>query len=104
MTRSRQDPPIPPQALSPAGSSEPTPRPPGPSANNQRAIRMVGLAVLIHMLRSRRLYERAAFAAIVLAALAGLNKDSRAKNLARLTAWAKRQDERLQRKAKAALS
>jgi hypothetical protein len=56
------------------------------------------------MLRSRRLYERAAFAAIVLAALAGLNQDSRAKNLARLTAWAKRQDERLQRKAKAALS
>jgi hypothetical protein len=104
MTRSRQDPPIPPQALSPAGSSEPAPRPPGPSADNQRAIRMVGLAVLIHMLRSRRLYERAAFAAIVLAALAGLNRESRAKNLARLTAWAKRQDDRLQRKAKAALS
>jgi hypothetical protein len=65
---------------------------------------MVGLAVLIHMLRSRRLYERAAFAAIVLAALAGLNQESRAKNLARLTAWAKRQDDRLQRKAKAAQS
>lgn len=104
MTRSRQDPPIPPQALSPAGSSEPAPRPPGPSGDNQTAIRMVGLAVLIHMLRSRRLYERAAFAAIVLAALAGLNQESRAKNLARLTAWAKRQDDRLQRKAKAALS
>jgi hypothetical protein len=104
MTRSRQDPPIPPQALSPAGSSEPGPRPPGPSGDNQTAIRMVGLAVLIHMLRSRRLYERAAFAAIVLAALAGLNQESRAKNLARLTAWAKRQDDRLQRKAKAALS
>ena len=67
------------------------------------AIRVVGLAVLVHMLRSRRLYEGAALAAIVLAALAGMNRESRAKNLARLTAWVKRQDDRLQRKAKAAL-
>jgi hypothetical protein len=104
MTRSRQDPPIPPQALSPAGSSGPAPRPPGPSADNRTAIRLVGLAVLIHMLRSRRLYEGAAFAAIVLAALAGLNQESRAKAFARLTAWAKRQDDRLQRKAKTALT
>ena len=103
MTRSRQDPRIPPQALSPAGSSRPAPRPPDPSADNQMAIRMVGLAVLVQMLRSRRLYERLAFAAIVLAALAGLNRESRAKALARLTAWVKRQDDRLQRKAKAAL-
>jgi hypothetical protein len=56
------------------------------------------------MLRSRRLYERAAFAAIVLAALAGLNQASRAKAVARLTAWVKRQDDRLQRKAKATLT
>ena len=104
MTRSRQDPRIPPQTLSPAGSSQPAPRPPDPSTNNQMAIRMVGLAVLVQMLRSRRLYEGAAFAAIVLAALAGLNKESRAKALARLTAWVKRQDDRLQRKAKAPLT
>jgi hypothetical protein len=65
---------------------------------------MVGVAVLIHMLRSRRFYEGAAFAAVVLAALAGLNQESRAKALARLTAWVKRQDDRLQRKAKAALT
>ena len=104
MARSRQDPRIPPQALSPAGSSGPAPRPPDPSADNQMAIRIVGLAVLVHMLRSRRLYERAAFAAIVLAALAGLNRESRAKALERLIAWAKRQDDRLQRKAKAPLT
>lgn len=99
MTRSRQDPRIPPQALSPAGSSGPAPRSPNPSAGNQTAIRVVGLAVLVHMLRSRRLYERAAFAAVVLAALAGLNQESRAKTIARLTAWEKRQEDRLERKA-----
>jgi len=104
MTRSRQDPRIPPQALSPAGGSGSATRPPDPSTNNQMAIRMVGLAVLVQMLRSRRLYERAALAAIVLAALAGLNRESRAKALERLIAWAKRQDDRLQHKAKAPLT
>jgi hypothetical protein len=49
------------------------------------------------MLRSRRLYERAAFAAIVLAALAGLaglDHESRAKARARLVAWITGQEER----------
>jgi len=37
----------------------------------------------------------------VVAALAGMNRESRAKTIARLAAWAKRQDDRLQSKAKA---
>src|SRR6266576_249188 len=60
----------------------------------------IGLGVLVHMLRSRRLYERAAVAAIVLAALAGLaglDRESRAKARARLTAWITGQNERLER-------
>ena len=68
---------------------------------------MIGLAVLVHMLWSRRLYVRAAFAAIVLAALAelaGLDQESRAKTLERLIAWAKLQDDRLERKVKGALT
>jgi hypothetical protein len=56
------------------------------------------------MLRSRRLYERAAVAAVILAALAGMGQENRAKTLARMTAWAKRQDERLEHKVKAALT
>lgn len=63
----------------------------------------VGLGVLVHMLRSRRLYERAAFAAIVLAALvglAGLDHESRAKARARLRAWITGQTERLEHKVR----
>ena len=108
MTSSRQDPRMPSQvqaqALSPAGSSGSAVRPPDLSTDNRTAIRLVGLAVLVRMLRSRRLYERAAFAAIVVAALAGMNRESRAKTLARLAAWAKRQEDRLESKAKATLT
>ena len=68
------------------------------SADRQAATLAIGLGVLVHMLRSRRLYERAAFAAIVLAALAGLaglDHESRAKARARLAAWITGQNERL---------
>jgi hypothetical protein len=61
-------------------------------------MRVIGLAMLIHMLRSRRFYERAAFAAIVLAALAAMNQERTAKAFSGLVAWAKRQDERLKQK------
>ena len=77
---------------------------PNSSADNQAAIRVIAVAVLIQMLRSRRFYERAAVAAIVLAALAALNRESGAKAFASLANWAKRQDERLERKVKATLT
>ena len=96
-----------PQALTSAGSSGSAPRSPNPSADHQAATLVTGLAVLVHMLRSRRLYERAAFAAIVLAALAelaGLDQESRAKTRARLIAWIKGQNERLESKVKDALT
>jgi hypothetical protein len=102
MTRSRRDSRIPPRALTLAGSSRSAPRSPNLSADHQTAIWVIGLAVLGHMLRSRRLYERAAVAAIVVAALSGQGQQSWGKTLARLTAWVKRQDERLERKVKGA--
>ena len=46
------------------------------------AVRVLGLGLLYHMMRSRRFYERAAFVVVVLAALtglAGLDKESRAR-------------------------
>jgi hypothetical protein len=103
MTRSRQDPGVAPHALTSAGSSGSAPRPPNPSADRHVATLAIGLGLLVHMLRSRRLYERAAFAAIVLAALAGLaglDHESRAKARARFIAWITGQNERLERNVK----
>ena len=62
-------------------------------------MRLIGLAVLGHMLRSRRFYERLTLAAIVLAALIGLSRESRDITLARLSAWNKRQLQFLERTA-----
>ena len=92
-----------PQALTSAGSNGPAPRSPSPGADRHAATLAIGLGLLVHMLRSRRLYERAAFAAIVLAALAGLaglDRESRAKARARLKAWIMGESERLERLVK----
>lgn len=75
-------------------------RPSGTSdRGNQRPWRLIGLALLFHMLRSRRFYQRVAFAAVVVAALASQSKENRAKTFARLAAWNKRQIQFLERKA-----
>jgi hypothetical protein len=71
--------------------------------DRDRALRVVGLGLILHVLRSRRSYERAALAAIVLGALARMGKENQAKSLERLAAWVKRQDERVERKVKEAL-
>lgn len=65
---------------------------------------MVALGVLGHMLRSPRLYQRLAFGAIVAGALAGMGQESRSKSFERMTAWIKRQDERVERKVKSAVA
>ena len=102
MASSRQDPGMTPQALTSAGSGGPAPQSPKPGADRQVSTLAIGL-VLVQMLRSRRPYERAVFVAIVLAALAGLaglDHESRAKTRARMVAWIKGQNERLERKVK----
>jgi hypothetical protein len=74
-------------------------RPQTASPDNQAALGLIGLAVLIHMLRSRRFYERVAVGAIVLAAVRSLGQEKRASTFERLAAWNKRQVEILERKA-----
>jgi len=63
------------------------------------ALRLIGLALIGHMLRSRRFYERMAVGAVVVAALRGINQQSRANTLARVAAWNKRQVEHFERQA-----
>jgi hypothetical protein len=79
-------------------------RPQVPGRDDRTAARLTSLALLGHMLRSRSFYERVAFAAIVLAALAKLGQENQARNIARLAAWNKRQVQRLERKAKGAIT
>jgi len=62
-------------------------------------LRLIGLALLGHILRSRRFYERMAVGAVVLAALRGINQESRASTLARLAAWNKKQVQHIERQA-----
>jgi len=51
------------------------------------------------MLRSRRFYERMAVGAVVLAALRGINQESRASALERLAAWNMKQTQNIERRA-----
>jgi hypothetical protein len=88
----------------PAGSQGPGRRPQVSGRDGRTAARLTGLALLGHMLRSRGFYERVIFAAIVVVAAARLGQENQTKNLARLAAWNKRQIERLERKAKDAIT
>ena len=89
----------PPDAMTLAASSGPAPQSQTSSPGTKAAWRLIRLAMLGHMLRSHRFYERVAVGAIVLAALAGIGRENQARSLARLAAWHKRQARFLERQA-----
>ena len=60
---------------------------------------LISLAMLDHMLRSRRFYAGVASAAVGLAALSSLGQENRSRAFNRLAAWNKRQIQTLERKA-----
>jgi hypothetical protein len=64
-------------------------------------MRVLALAVVAHMLRSRRFYEAVGVVAVVLAALARMILQNQASTRARPAAGDKRKIRRLERKAKA---
>ena len=99
MARSGQGAGRPPPANIAAGSSRPAAQPGDSGFDAQVALGLVGLGVVGHVLRSRRLYETVAVAAIVLGALKGIGHDNRVSTMARLQAWEKREVQRLERKA-----
>lgn len=86
------------QAAARAGSSGPTRPPQTSSPDNKFALRLIGLGVVIHMLRSRRFYQWVAIGAVVVAAVRNMGQEQRASTFERLSAWNRRQIEILERK------
>lgn len=68
--------------------------------DHRAAMRVVALAAVVHMLRSRRFYQRMITVAIAVGAIRRIGQENQASTMARLTAWDKRQVQRLERKAK----
>ena len=75
-------------------------RPRPASGDHRAALRMVALATVVHILRSRRFYRRVITVAIALGAIRQIGQENQASTMARLAAWDKRQVQRLERKAK----
>jgi len=67
---------------------------------HRTAMRVIALATVMHILRSRRFYARLITIVVAVRALGQIGQENQASTMARLTAWDKRQVERLERKAK----
>ena len=100
MARSGQGADAPPRAIAVEGGTRPTPRPGVSGLDTKMARGLVGLGIVAHMLRSPRFYARLAVAAVALVSLKHIGQQNRASMTARLTAWNKREVQRLERKAK----
>jgi hypothetical protein len=91
----------PPVTITAPDSSGSAPRPGAPGRGNKVVMGVVALALARHVLRSRRFQEGVAMTAIALGALRGIGQENRASMMARLSAWNKRQVQRLERQARA---
>jgi hypothetical protein len=89
----------PPLANIAAGNSRSAAQPGNSGSGGKAALALVGLGTVVHMLRSRRFYQRVIVGAIVLGALRGLGQENRASAFERLSAWNKRQVQLLERQA-----
>jgi hypothetical protein len=76
-------------------------RPRAASPGHRTAIRLIALAGLVRVLRSRRIHVGLTSVAIGVVVAGQIAREKQASALARLAAWDKRQAERLGRKAKA---
>ena len=99
MPRSGQGAGEPLQAIVAEGSSGPASRPGASGLDTKMAWGLVGLGLVGHMLRSPRFYETLAVTAIAIGSLRQIGQQNRAGMTARLSAWDKRQMQRLERRA-----
>ena len=99
MARSGQGAGEPPQAIVAEGSSSPAPRPGASGLDTKMTWGLVGLGLVGHMLRSPRFYQTVAVAAIAVGSLRQVGQQNRASMMGRLSAWDKRQMQRLERRA-----
>jgi hypothetical protein len=72
----------------------------GGRAGHRTAMRVIALATVVHMLRSRRFYARLITVVVAVRALGQIGHENQASTVARLSAWDKRQVQRLESKAK----
>ena len=98
MAVSRQDARRPPPATAQASRGDSARQAPTSRFDQKIALRVIRLGTLRHMLRSSRFYERVALVFIVLQALRGLGQENQASTMARLSAWNKREVQRLEHK------
>lgn len=85
--------------MPPAGGNGPTRQSKAAELEAKAVLRLIGVAVLLRLLQSRRFWEQLAIGAIVLGALGRIGQENGAGTMARLAAWNKRQVERLERQA-----
>src|SRR5215471_5482941 len=83
-----------------AGRGGPARRARAAGGGHRTAMRVIALATVLHILRSRRFYARLITVVVAVRALGQIGHENQTNNLARLSAWDKRQVERLERKAK----
>jgi len=72
-----------------------------PNRSHKAAWRVIALAAVVHMLRSRQFYQRVITVAIAVGAMGRIGQENQASSRARFASWDKRQVQRLERKAKA---
>ena len=99
MARSGQGADAPARAIVAEGSGSPAARPGASGVDTKMAWGLVGLGLVGHMLRSPRFYEAVAVTAIAVGSLRQIGQQNRASMTARLSAWDKRQRQRLEHKA-----
>ena len=88
------------KATTAAGGSGPGRRPPSGNTGHRTAMRVIALATVVHMLRSRRFYARLITVVVAVRALGQIGHENQASTMARLSAWDKRQVQRIEDKAK----